>query len=235
MILMFFTASIERKERATAEARMQREAEERENAERVHSVYLEWCEVYGKEMNEDRFGTFLFNFLAMEAHAAETGKTMVLNQWYDCTEEEHKIALEAEAKEKAEEEARVAAKAAALEKAEEEKKKAASAQLKIREKALEHRAKAIEQRRIAGEHWKKAEEQAKLAAQVEADAKAEDRMIAAADSTVEMKALEEAKVVQEKRLNLRESAGKCLRRNPCSNFMPIPFSHFNTHCSPNST
>lgn len=189
---------------------MQKEAEERDQAKRVHAVYSEWCEVYGKEENDERFETFLYNFNAMEAHADATGKTMVLNQWYDCTEEEHKLAIEAQEKAKAEEESKVAARAAALELAEEQAKLAASAQLKIREKALEHKAKALEQRKIAGEYWKKAEEQARLAAEVEAKAKAEDKLIVAAEDNVQGRALEQATVVKEQRMTLRENAGKDL-------------------------
>jgi hypothetical protein len=209
------------KHRAIIQARMQKEAAEREKVARVHSVYLEWCEVYGKDVDDSRFKIFLFNFNAMKAHEAATGKTLVLNQWYDCTEEEHKLALEAETKVKADEEARVAAKAAALEMAEEQAKLATSAQLKIREKALEHKAKALEERRIAGEYWKKAEEQARLAAEVEAKAKGEDRLILAAESTVNIKALEEVKVAEEKRLTMSQTAGKGC--HAVSSFVKQPF------------
>ena len=59
---------------------------------RVRSSYMEWCKEYGKETDESRFPTFSSNYLAMESYAKENGKTMQLNKYADCTEEEY-IAL----------------------------------------------------------------------------------------------------------------------------------------------
>ena len=56
----------------------------------VRSIYLEWCKLYDKEIDESRFHTFKSNFLMMESHAMEHGKTLELSQWYDCTEQECK-------------------------------------------------------------------------------------------------------------------------------------------------
>ena len=56
---------------------------------RVRSAYLEWCKEYGKEVDESRFPTFTSNYLAMEQYAKENGKTMQLNMYADCTEEEY--------------------------------------------------------------------------------------------------------------------------------------------------
>ena len=64
---------------------------------RVRSSYMEWCKEYGKETDESRFPTFSSNYLAMESYAKENGKTMQLNKYADCTEEEY-ITLTAGAK-----------------------------------------------------------------------------------------------------------------------------------------
>jgi len=64
---------------------------------RVRSSYMEWCKEYGKETDESRFSTFSLNFLAMESYAKDNGKTMQLNKYADCSEEEY-IALTSGAK-----------------------------------------------------------------------------------------------------------------------------------------
>ena len=184
------------------------EAEEREIAARVHVKYVDWCEVYGKELDEARFRTFLSNFLAMEAHADETGQTMLLNQWYDCTREEHMLAVEAEEQEKADHEARIAAHAVEMAKAEEEKKLALKAQRKIAEKAMKHKKKAVDLARIAQEHWKKAEKEAKLAAETEAKVRNEDKYILAAGNNVLARSSDEVALVQTTEARLRQEAGK---------------------------
>merc|ERR1719354_501338 len=56
---------------------------------RVRASYLEWCKEYGKETDESRFPTFSSNFLAMEAYAKANDKTMQLNKYADCSEDEY--------------------------------------------------------------------------------------------------------------------------------------------------
>jgi hypothetical protein len=60
----------------------------------VRTVYLQWCEVYGKEVNEERFHIFSSNFLSMKAYADKTDEPLQFHKWFDCTEEEY-IALTA--------------------------------------------------------------------------------------------------------------------------------------------
>ena len=119
---------------------------------RVRSAYMEWCKEYGKEVDEERFQTFSSNYLAMEEYSKENGKTMQLNMYADCTEEEYTAltsgsvngsaaseveeisAADAEAATKAKEEADAKAKADA-------EAKAAAAEAKAKEEA-EAKAKA---------------------------------------------------------------------------------------------
>ena len=56
---------------------------------RVREAYLGWCKEYGKETDESRYPTFSSNYLAMEEYAKENGKTMQLNLYADCTEEQY--------------------------------------------------------------------------------------------------------------------------------------------------
>jgi len=56
---------------------------------RVRAAYLDWCKEYGKETDEARFTTFSTNYLAMEEFSKANGKTMQLNMYADCTEEEY--------------------------------------------------------------------------------------------------------------------------------------------------
>lgn len=55
----------------------------------VRTVYLQWCEVYGKDVNEERFKVFSSNFLSMKAFSDETGKPLQFHKWFDCTEQEY--------------------------------------------------------------------------------------------------------------------------------------------------
>ena len=69
-----------------------------DNTDNVRNVYMKWCEVFGKEMTDDRFRIFSTNFLAMESYAAKTGTVMQFHKWYDFTEEEY-TAMTADGKE----------------------------------------------------------------------------------------------------------------------------------------
>ncbi len=111
---------------------------------RVRSAYLEWCKEYGKEADESRFPTFSSNYLAMEEYAKENGKTMQLNMYADCTEEEYvtltteSVNGSAAAKEVAEEEISAVdaeAEAKAKEEAEAKAKEEAAAKAKAKEEA----------------------------------------------------------------------------------------------------
>ncbi len=132
---------------------------------RVRSAYLEWCKEYGKETDESRFPTFTSNFLAMEEYAKENGKTMQLNMYADCTEEEYASLVNGSAPEP--EAVNGSADAAPVAVVEEE------------EDTSEADAKAAEA---------KAEAEAKAAAAAEAKAKADAETKAAAEA----KAKEEA-------------------------------------------
>ena len=72
------------------------ETKHREKMSRVKSVYIQWCNVYQKEPSEARFRIFTSNFLTMEGITKERGVSMQMNKWYDCTEEEYRIAMETE-------------------------------------------------------------------------------------------------------------------------------------------
>ena len=85
------------KQKSLLESGLQIEVTDRERVARVYSIYLEWCNVYGKDVQDSRFRIFLNNFLTMEDMAIKAGKTVQLNKWYDCTEEEY---IELSAKEK---------------------------------------------------------------------------------------------------------------------------------------
>lgn len=81
------SARIPKKEDETSE-----EEPSAEKMTQVRSIYGQWCEVYEKKVDEDRFKIFASNFLSMKAYANKTGKVMQFHKWYDCTEEEY-IAL----------------------------------------------------------------------------------------------------------------------------------------------
>jgi membrane protein involved in colicin uptake len=152
---------------------------------RLRAAYMDWCKEYGKESNEARFQTFTSNYLAMEEYAKENGKTMQLNMYADCTEEEYvaltsgavnglaaedvsEAELDAEAQAKAEEEAKKAAeeaKAKAEKEAEEESLKAEKAAEEAKAKK-EAEAKAAEERVAAKKATEEAE--AKKSAELEA-------------------------------------------------------------------
>lgn len=55
----------------------------------LRAAYSEWCDIFKKEIDENRFLTFSSNFQLMKAIANDRGEPMKLNQWYDCTEEEY--------------------------------------------------------------------------------------------------------------------------------------------------
>jgi len=54
----------------------------------VRSAYINWCKEFGQETDESRYPTFMFNYLAMENLANESGKAMELNIYADFSEEE---------------------------------------------------------------------------------------------------------------------------------------------------
>merc|ERR1740136_242566 len=54
----------------------------------VRSAYINWCKEFGQETDESRDPTFMFNYLAMENLANESGKAMELNIYADFSEEE---------------------------------------------------------------------------------------------------------------------------------------------------
>jgi hypothetical protein len=110
-MILFLSVATELKRRSLLTARLQletiqRERAQRGNDDRVRDVYIQWCNVYDKEIDESRFHIFSSNFLYMEELAKESGKAIELNKWYDCTEEEYSIGFKAEAEE---ESARLAA------------------------------------------------------------------------------------------------------------------------------
>ncbi len=72
------------------------EAHPTEVVERVREIYYQWCNVYNKDVDADRFKEFTTNFLYMEALANESGDVIEINKWYDCTEEEYNNGLKAE-------------------------------------------------------------------------------------------------------------------------------------------
>ncbi len=88
------------------------EAAEKEKMARINPVYLDWCRIFNKEPNDNKFKTFASNYITMEAHAIYTGERMQFNEWYDCTEEEYKNIVAEREKAKEEEAAAAAAKAA---------------------------------------------------------------------------------------------------------------------------
>ena len=77
------------KQRSILATRLQVETAERLREARVRSIYLEWCGVYGKEVDETRFPIFQLNFIMMETKADKRGQSMQLNEWCDCTDEEY--------------------------------------------------------------------------------------------------------------------------------------------------
>lgn len=137
---------------------------------RVRSVYLDWCKEFGKEPDESRFPTFSENLLAMEEYAKEAGKSMNLNQYADCTEEQYAAAVAkaaAERDQKTREEDRKKAEAKA--KKEEEKAKAEVKKQEEKAKMDEEKAKKEEER--------KKKEEAKAKAAAEAKAKADGTVL----------------------------------------------------------
>ncbi len=123
---------------------------------RVRSAYLEWCKEYGKDVDEERFPTFSSNYLAMEEYAKENGKTMQLNMYADCTEEEY-VALTS-----------APVNGAATEKVE------APVVEDTSEAAAEAKAKEEAEAKAAAEAEAKAAAEAQAAAEAEAKAAAEE-------------------------------------------------------------
>ena len=72
-------------------SRLNMEKAEKLTHARVYEIYLEWCGVYEKQVDQSRFNLFKSNFLSMEALADERGTSMQLSKWYDCTEEEYLV------------------------------------------------------------------------------------------------------------------------------------------------
>lgn len=76
------------KQRSIFANRLRIETVESLRRARIRSIYFEWCGIYNKHVDETRFPTFASNFMTMEAYADKNGKSIQLNPWYDCTEEE---------------------------------------------------------------------------------------------------------------------------------------------------
>jgi hypothetical protein len=70
------------------------EIERQRRVDQVREIYYQWCNVYDKEISEDRFHIFMSNFVAMEAIAHRRGESIKLNKWYDHTEQEYNLYLE---------------------------------------------------------------------------------------------------------------------------------------------
>jgi pyruvate/2-oxoglutarate dehydrogenase complex dihydrolipoamide acyltransferase (E2) component len=166
-ISLSYLASIEAEETSNVE-RFQFDQVGKEEADRVKDIYYQYCNVYSKDIEESRFQIFLPNFLRKEAQAKESGKPLEMNKWYDCTDEEYKVGMQAEAAEEAarvlaeEEEEKLAAEAtnfeeeeneAARDLAEEDNKRAAeNASIEAaKHAASEHKLKVEEEQRLVQE------------------------------------------------------------------------------------
>ena len=161
-ISLSYAASIEAEEASNVE-RFQFDQVGKEEADRVKDIYYQYCNVYSKDIEESRFQIFLPNFLRKEAQAKESGKPLEMNKWYDCTEEEYLVGIQAEAAEEAarvlaeEEEEKLAAEAANFEAArvlaEEANKRAAeNASIEAaKHAASEHKLKVEEEQRLVEE------------------------------------------------------------------------------------
>jgi hypothetical protein len=64
--------------------------------DRVKFAYKDWCEKYGKDMEDSRYRIFSGNFLAVEAQWGGTATEMKLNQYADYTVEEYERMLKLE-------------------------------------------------------------------------------------------------------------------------------------------
>jgi pyruvate/2-oxoglutarate dehydrogenase complex dihydrolipoamide acyltransferase (E2) component len=161
-ISLSYLASIEAEETSNVE-RFQFDQVGKEEADRVKDIYYQYCNVYSKDIEESRFQIFLPNYLYKEAQAKESGKPLEMNKWYDCTDEEYKVGIQAEAAEEAarvlaeEEEEKLAAEAANFEAArvlaEEANKRAAeNASIEAAKHATsEHKLKVEEEQRLVQE------------------------------------------------------------------------------------
>ena len=153
LISLSCAASIDTNEASNVE-RFQFDQVGKEEADRVKDIYYQYCNVYSKDIEESRFQIFLPNFLRKEAQAKESGKPLEMNKWYDCTEEESKVGIQAEA---AEEAARVLAE-------EENKRATENASIEAaKHAAYEHKLKVEEEHRLAQEaNAKQKERESKL-------------------------------------------------------------------------
>ena len=100
LISLSCAASIDANEASNVES-FQFDQVGKEEADRVKDIYYQYCNVYSKDIEESRFQIFLPNYLYKEAQAKESGKPLEMNKWYDCTEEESKVGIQAEAAEEA--------------------------------------------------------------------------------------------------------------------------------------
>jgi hypothetical protein len=57
--------------------------------DRIRIAYTEWCGVFGKEPEEDRFKVFESHYTSIEKHCEQTGKKMKLNAYADFTADEY--------------------------------------------------------------------------------------------------------------------------------------------------
>ena len=55
----------------------------------IRRIYSDWCKQYGKEQDESRYPNFSTNFLALAQHCSNSGTEVDLNEYADCTQQEH--------------------------------------------------------------------------------------------------------------------------------------------------
>ena len=60
----------------------------REGYNECRQAYKDWCSEYGKKEEPLRFATFASNYFALKQYAAQTGDTLKMNQYADCTKDE---------------------------------------------------------------------------------------------------------------------------------------------------
>jgi hypothetical protein len=60
----------------------------RDGYNECRQAYKSWCKEFGRNEEPLRFATFASNYFAMKQYAAQTGDTLKLNQYADCTKEE---------------------------------------------------------------------------------------------------------------------------------------------------
>ena len=64
----------------------------------IRAEYLQWCERYNKQANENRYPQFVSNYKVMSSIAKSGGKPMHLNEFADFTGEEYKKLMEEKSK-----------------------------------------------------------------------------------------------------------------------------------------